>query len=108
MRDARPSSGNQRKIKMTNTHGGRRVGSGRPLGSVNRATVDAKARLSELAKQHCVLALEVLASIAENGQSETARIAAACALLDRGFGKPREAGISQYADPDDGPFGWLR
>ena len=92
---------------MTSGHGGRRVGAGRPLGSPNRATIDAKARLSELARQHCGLALDVLARIAENGQSETARITAACALLDRGFGKPREASISQYAGPDDGPFGWL-
>jgi hypothetical protein len=74
---------------------------------VNRATIDAKARLSELARQHCGLALEVLATIAQNGQSETARIAAACALLDRGFGRPREASAAQYADPDDNPFGWL-
>jgi hypothetical protein len=92
---------------MANGHGGRRVGAGRPPGSVNQSTIDAKARLSELARQHCGLALDVLARVAENGQSETARIAAACALLDRGFGKPREASISQYADPDDSPFGWL-
>ena len=92
---------------MANKRGGNRVGAGRPLGSVNRATVDAKARLSELARQHCVLALNVLASIAENGASETARISAACALLDRGFGKPREASAAQYADPDEAPFGWL-
>ena len=92
---------------MANGQGGRRVGAGRPRGSVNRATIDAKTRLSELARHHCGLALDVLASIAENGQSETARIAAACALLDRGFGKPREASVIQYADPDDSAFGWL-
>jgi len=37
--------------------------------------------------------------VAENGQSDTARISAACAILDRGFGKPREAGLSQYSEP---------
>ena len=92
---------------MANGHGGRRAGAGRPLGSVNRATSAAKSRLCELAKQHCELALSALATIAANGQSETARTAAACALLDRGFGKPREASAIQYADPDEALFGWL-
>ena len=31
----------------------------------------------------------------------------ACALLDRGFGKPREASVSQFSDPEDSPFEWL-
>jgi hypothetical protein len=76
--------------------GGKRDGAGRPAGSRNRATVDMKARLSELARQHAPKAIEALASIAENGQSETARVTAACAILDRGYGKPREAGFAQY------------
>lgn len=31
--------------------------------------------------------------------AETARIAAATVLLDRGFGKPREASFAQYSAP---------
>ncbi len=76
--------------------GGVREGAGRPAGSPNRATISMKSRLSELAREFTWTALNTLADIAENGQSETARIAAATALLDRGFGKPREATESQY------------
>lgn len=79
--------------------GGKREGAGRPSGSKNRATVDQKMRLSQLAKQHAGEAILALADIAVNGQSETARIAAACAILDRGYGKPREAGLTQYMAP---------
>ena len=35
-------------------------------------------------------ALRTLAAICNEGQSETARISAACALLDRGYGKPTQ------------------
>jgi hypothetical protein len=34
--------------------------------------------------------VKVLAGIAENGTSEPARVAAAVALLDRGWGKPKQ------------------
>ncbi len=79
--------------------GGKRDGAGRPKGSSNRATVDQKMRLSQLAKEYAGSAIQALADIAENGQSETARIAAACAILDRGYGRPREAGLTQYMTP---------
>jgi len=79
-----------------NEHGGHRRGAGRPAGSPNRATVDQKARLYELARQHAGTAIEALAQVAESGQTESARIAAACAILDRGYGKPREATPGQY------------
>lgn len=35
------------------------------------------------------MGVKVLAGIAENGTSEPARVAAAVALLDRGWGKPK-------------------
>ena len=35
------------------------------------------------------MGVKVLAGIAENGRSEPARVAAAVALLDRGWGKPK-------------------
>lgn len=78
--------------------GGARDGAGRPAGSQNRATVDMKARLSMLAREYTFTAFETLVDVAENGTSETARIAAATALLDRGFGKPREANFAQYSE----------
>ena len=79
--------------------GGKRAGAGRPKGSSNRATTEQKMRLSELAKQYAGVAIKTLADIAENGQCERARIAAACAVLDRAYGKPREAGFTQYQKP---------
>ena len=82
--------------------GGRRKGAGRPAGSPNRATIDMKSRLSVIAREHTWAALDTLLDVCENGQSETARIAAAQAILDRGFGKPREAGLDQYSAPS--PF----
>ncbi len=45
-------------------HGGKGAGAGRPSGSLNRATVDQKARLSELARQHAGPVLEALAQVA--------------------------------------------
>jgi hypothetical protein len=72
------------------SRGGAREGAGRPAGTPNRATADMKARLSELARQHTQIALDALIDVCENGLNETARISAATAILDRGFGKPRE------------------
>jgi len=79
--------------------GGHRKGAGRPAGTANRATVKQKGRLAELAKEFTDIAFDALVEVAKNGQSDTARISAACAILDRGFGKPREAGMSEYSEP---------
>lgn len=76
--------------------GGARIGAGRPAGSPNKATIHQKTCLSNLARMHTETAFMALIDVAENGQSDTARISAACALLDRGYGKPREADISEY------------
>ena len=77
--------------------GGKRQGAGRPSGSPNRATVDMKSRLSELAREYTWSAFDTLVDVCENGQSDSARIAAATALLDRGFGRPREAESIQFS-----------
>ena len=68
--------------------GGPRPGAGRPVGSPNKSTLEQKARISDLARLYADDALAALAKIARNGKSESARVAAACALLDRAFGKP--------------------
>ena len=65
--------------------GGRRPGAGRPKGSKNRANRE----LRDLARTYTSDALETLAHIAQKGESESARVAASVALLDRGWGKPR-------------------
>ena len=70
-------------------HGGQREGAGRPAGVPNKATKEQGARLSELAKSYTDLAFGTLVDVAMNGSSDTARIAAANSILDRGYGKPR-------------------
>ena len=77
------------------SRGGAREGAGRPAGTPNRATVDMKARLSELAREHTAAAFDTLVDVCENGLNETARISAATAILDRGYGRPRETGQDQ-------------
>lgn len=67
--------------------GGKRAGAGRPKGAKDRLTREAGATLSELARQHTESALNALVYIATQGESETARVSAANALLDRGYGK---------------------
>ena len=60
---------------------------GRKVGTPNKATRE----LRELAQPYAPEALEVLAKIMRNGESEQARVAAANALLDRGHGKPAQS-----------------
>ena len=63
-----------------------RKGGGRPKGVPNKATLS----LKELARDYTEQALETLAQIMVAGESETARVSAANALLDRGYGKPSQ------------------
>jgi hypothetical protein len=65
-------------------HGGRRPGAGRKKGQVS----EAKRIIAEMAREHAETALGVLVEIALHGESEAARVSAANALLDRGYGKP--------------------
>lgn len=81
------------------SRGGFREGAGRPPGSPNKATVDMKARMYELAREYTVTAFETLLDVAKNGKSDSARIAAATAILDRGYGKPRQAFAREYTAP---------
>src|SRR5215469_2457917 len=53
--------------------------------------------IRELARQHTDAAVNTLVEIAERGKSESARVAAAVALLDRGWGKATQ---HLAADPD--------
>lgn len=77
---------------MANGHGGARDGAGRPPGTPNKATVEQKATLSDLAREHTDLALSTLVEVAQTG-SDSARVAAANALLDRAYGKPVQANL---------------
>lgn len=83
--------------------GGARSGAGRPAGSENTDTAKARQALADMASGYVVVALTALADIAAHGQSEGARVSAACALLDRCFGKPRQAPFNAplHGLPDD-------
>jgi hypothetical protein len=81
---------NQQLRNQMAQRGGKRSGAGRPQGRRNKATVAHKLTLEELARSHTEAALNVLVEIAQQGQSEAARVLAANAILDRGYGKPRQ------------------
>lgn len=87
---------------MKSNRGGARLGAGRPQGGKSRATKQAKATLSELARAHTTTALNVLVSVAQKGESESARVAAANAILDRGYGKPRQS--HEHSGPGGAPI----
>lgn len=91
------------------SRGGKRPGAGRPAGSQNRDTSAARAALSALLEGHVQTAIEALSDIAQNGQSEAARVSAACAILDRTHGRPRSAPNSAplHGIPDD-PLDFVR
>jgi hypothetical protein len=54
------------------------------------APAQEKRELREAAREYTERALRTLAAICSEGQSEAARVSAACALLDRGYGKPTQ------------------
>lgn len=85
--------------------GGSRPGAGRPAGSENIDTAVLRRALSELVSDHVAVALSALADIAASGQSEAARVSAACAILDRCYGRPRPAPSAAplHGLPEDPP-----
>lgn len=89
--------------------GGARSGAGRPAGSENTDTAQARRALADLASGHIEVALSALADIAAHGQSEAARVSAACAILDRCYGRPRQAPpvarLHGLGDPSTDIFG---
>lgn len=78
-------------------HGGPRKGAGRKPGMVSAA----KRELADMAKDHAESALSVLTKIMANDQEPaSARVSAANAILDRGYGKPPQASIIS-TDPNN-------
>lgn len=80
---------------MSGAKRGRKPGTpktgGRQVGTPNKSTAEQKAALEAAAQQRGVKMIEILESIAERGSPDAARVSAATALLDRGFGRPRQA-----------------
>lgn len=75
---------NQAKSKR----GGARPGAGRPKGVPNKAT----ASIRDAAREYTERALLTLAEVmADEEQPAAARVSAANALLDRGYGKPSQS-----------------
>jgi hypothetical protein len=78
--------------------GGARPGAGRPKGSPNKAT----AGLRDLARKYTDGALETLSTIMDDKNAPAAaRVSAANALLDRGYGKPSQV---LSGDEEGGPI----
>lgn len=68
--------------------GGYRPGAGRPSGSPNKSTTEQTRCISELARSYTKEALATLLDVARHGRTDAARVTAATALLDRGYGRP--------------------
>lgn len=75
---------------------------GRVEGSSPRARAAHLRSLSELAREHTSDAIKALAHICLNGESESARVSAATAILDRGYGKPAQMVTTEISGPDGG------
>ena len=68
--------------------GGKRAGAGRPAGSCNKVTADFK----ELAQSFGEEAIKSLVEIVRDGEApHAARVSAVKELLDRGYGKAKQA-----------------
>jgi hypothetical protein len=72
---------------------GRKTG-GRLPGSLNKTTL----KMRDLAGQHAPAAIETIIAIMQHGTTEGVRLSAACAILDRAFGRPA---VCTEADNDD-------
>lgn len=64
-----------------------KAGPGRPKGSKNKVSQEKRMTLAELARAHTGTALNALVDVAKNG-TDSAKVAAASALLDRAYGRP--------------------
>jgi len=82
-------------------HGGARKGAGRKKGKLS----EAKRQIADMAKEHGEAALSVLVEIATQGESDAARVSAANAILDRGYGKAPQALDHQSSDGSMSPSG---
>jgi hypothetical protein len=72
---------------MSSKRGGAGPGAGRKPGKVGAA----KQALADKAAVHADAALQTLADIAKDGESEASRVSAAIAILDRAYGRPPQA-----------------
>ncbi|HKT89503.1 MAG TPA: hypothetical protein VJQ59_13755 [Candidatus Sulfotelmatobacter sp.] len=71
------------------TRGGKREGSGRKPGSLSKRTPE-ELNLIAACKEKTPAALAVIESIMLGGDNERNRLAAAQAIIERAYGKPKE------------------
>ena len=72
--------------------------SGNPSGRPKVTLADGRT-LADLAREHTETAISVLAEIAANkAESASARVSAATALLDRGWGRPKQAIVGDASE----------
>jgi hypothetical protein len=88
----------EKKSETISRRGGKRPGAGRPKGRKDAKTLEIEAA----AKEYAGDALRALVKVARRGKSEGSRVAAAVALLDRGYGRPRQS--LEHSGPDGGPI----
>lgn len=85
-----------KKPSPTGKRGGVRPGAGRPPGSVSPE----KKALRELAQAHTEDAVDALAGLCNDAaQPGMVRVSAACALLDRGHGRPTQSVELEVSTP---------
>ena len=84
--------------------GGRRARAGRPKGSKSKTggkRIQERAALSEQARVHTKAMLATLVRVAEDDEeTASARVSAAIAVLDRGYGRPAQT--VEASGPDGG------
>lgn len=80
---------------MMTERGGARLGAGRPKGSSNKVTHEVR----ELALKHGPAALRDLVKLSENAKNENVKLAALREVLDRAYGRPRQA--MEIGQPDE-------
>jgi len=68
---------------------------GRPKGGRNKIGAD----IREAAAKHTVAAIAEIVRIMTHSENDTARLAAANAILDRAYGKPAQAIIGDATQP---------
>ena len=86
-----------RPPKGQSPRGGKREGAGRPPGPNGRGA--AFKHLRELARSHTEEAVLTIVNIMRNKSNDGwLRLACANAILDRGFGKPREEQVVEQED----------
>jgi hypothetical protein len=101
---AKNSRGERRGSKPGERRGGRKKG------TPNRSTAEVRRPIVELCRAYAPAAVHELARLAREASSETARIAACNAILDRAYGKAPQPMADANGDavtPQVLAFTWL-